>query len=106
MGHSHKHAPAGSANTVLTLIVASYLMIVVDISIVITGLPRIQAELGFTAAQLSWVTNAYTLTFGGLLLLGARAGDLLGRRRMFITGLSLFTLASVAIGLSPSAAWL
>ncbi|MHA6915169.1 MFS transporter [Ralstonia pseudosolanacearum] len=95
-----------SANTVLAIIVASYLMIVVDISIVITGLPRIQAELGFSAAQLSWVTNAYTLAFGGLLLLGARAGDILGRRRMFITGLSLFTLASVVIGLSQSATWL
>ncbi|HKX44102.1 MAG TPA: MFS transporter [Burkholderiaceae bacterium] len=99
-------APAAGAGTVLAIIVASYLMIVVDISIVITGLPRIQAELGFSAAQLSWVTNAYTLTFGGLLLLGARAGDILGRRRMFITGLALFTLASIAIGVSPSAAWL
>jgi len=65
--------PARYAGTVLAIIVASYLMIVVDISIVITGLPRIQDSLGFTAAQLSWVTNAYTLTFGGLLLLGARA---------------------------------
>ncbi|MGO4377008.1 MFS transporter [Pseudoduganella sp. RAF53_2] len=92
--------------TVLAIIVVSYLMIVVDISIVITGLPRIQHSLGFTSAQLSWVTNAYTLTFGGLLLLGARAGDILGRRRMFILGLSLFTLASVAIGIAPSVTWL
>lgn len=98
--------PARNAGTVLAIIVASYLMIVVDISIVITGLPRIQDSLGFTAAQLSWVTNAYTLTFGGLLLLGARAGDILGRRRMFILGLSLFTLASVAIGCAPSVTWL
>lgn len=94
------------ANTVLVIIVTSYLMIVVDISIVITGLPRIQASLGFSAAELSWVTNAYTLAFGGGLLLGARAGDILGRRRMFIVGLSLFTLASMAIGLAPSARWL
>lgn len=100
------HARARNAGVVLAIIVASYLMIVVDISIVITGLPRIQASLGFTAAQLSWVTNAYTLAFGGLLLLGARAGDILGRRRMFVIGLSLFTLASVAIGLAPSASWL
>ncbi|CAM4124932.1 MFS transporter [Roseateles saccharophilus] len=106
MGKSDRHAPAAGSGTVLAIIVASYLMIVVDISIVITGLPRIQAELGFSAARLSWVSNAYTLAFGGLLLLGARAGDILGRRRMFIGGLSLFTLASVAIGLSPSAAWL
>ncbi|ADU35080.1 MFS transporter [Variovorax paradoxus] len=106
MSTSDTQAPAGGAGTVLAIIVASYLMIVVDISIVITGLPRIQANLGFSAAQLTWVTNAYTLAFGGLLLLGARAGDILGRRRMFIAGLSLFTLASVAIGVSQSAAWL
>lgn len=99
-------SPTRHANTVLAIIVASYLMIVVDISIVITGLPRIQASLGFSAAQLSWVTNAYTLAFGGLLLLGARAGDILGRRRMFIAGLSLFTLASMAIALAPSVSWL
>jgi MFS family permease len=91
---------------VLAIIVASYLMIVVDISIVITGLPKIQAGLGFSHAGLSWVQNAYTLAFGGLLLLGARAGDILGRRRMFIAGLALFTLASVAIGLAQSPAWL
>lgn len=96
----------GKAGTVLAIIVASYLMIVVDISIVITGLPRIQASLGFSAAQLSWVTNAYTLAFGGLLLLGARAGDILGRRRMFIVGLAVFTTASLAIGLAASATWL
>ena len=98
--------PIRNAGTVLAIIVASYLMIVVDISIVITGLPRIQASLGFSAAQLSWVTNAYTLAFGGLLLLGARAGDILGRRRMFIAGLSLFTMASMAIGVAPSVSWL
>ena len=91
--------PIRNENKVLAIIVASYLMIVVDISIVITGLPRIQASLGFTSAQLSWVTNAYTLAFGGLLLLGARAGDILGRRRMFILGLALFTLASVSLSL-------
>lgn len=94
------------AGSVLAIIVASYLMIVVDISIVITGLPRIQASLGFSPAQLSWVTNAYTLAFGGLLLLGARLGDIFGRRRMFIAGLSLFTLASMAIGSAQSAGWL
>lgn len=90
----------------LAIILASYLMIVLDISIVITGLPKIRESLGFSAAGLSWVQNAYTLAFGGLLLLGARAGDLLGRRRMFIVGLGLFTVASLAIGLAGSAAWL
>jgi EmrB/QacA subfamily drug resistance transporter len=97
---------ARDRGTVLAIIVASYLMIVVDISIVITGLPKIQAGLGFSHPGLSWVQNAYTLAFGGLLLLGARAGDILGRRRMFIAGLALFTLASLAIGLAQSAAWL
>ena len=91
---------------VLVIIMTSYLMIVIDISIVITGLPKIQAGLGFSPAGLSWVQNAYTLAFGGLLLLGARAGDLLGRRRMFIVGLGLFTAASLAIGLAATAAWL
>ncbi|MES2999490.1 MAG: MFS transporter [Pseudomonadota bacterium] len=81
-------------------------MIVIDISIVITGLPRIQEGLGFSHAGLSWVQNAYTLAFGGVLLLGARAGDILGRRRMFIAGLALFTLASMAIGAAQSPAWL
>ena len=81
-------------------------MLVVDISIVLTGLPTIQAELGFSHAALSWVQNAYTLAFGGFLLLGARAGDILGRRRMFIAGLALFTVASTAIGFSPSPTWL
>lgn len=91
---------------VLAIIVTSYLMLVVDISIVLTGLPNIQADLGFSHIALSWVQNAYTLSFGGLLLLGARAGDILGRRRMFIAGLTLFTAASMAIGLAQSPAWL
>jgi EmrB/QacA subfamily drug resistance transporter len=91
---------------VLAIILASYLMLVLDVSIVITGLPKIKESLGFTTTTLSWVQNAYILAFGGLLLLGARAGDLLGRKRMFILGLVVFTLASVAIGLAQSAAWL
>src|SRR5512133_1587318 len=101
-----KTAHASHQADVLAIIVTSYLMLVVDISIVLTGLPNIQSELGFSHAALSWVQNAYTLSFGGLLLLGARAGDILGRRRMFIAGLSLFTAASMAIGVAPSPAWL
>ena len=93
-------------SAVLAIVLVSYLMIVLDISIVVTALPKIQASLGFSVAGLSWVQNAYTLAFGGLLMLGARAGDLLGRRRMFIVGLGLFTLASLAIGLAQSASWL
>lgn len=91
---------------VLAIIVTSYLMLVVDISIVLTGLPNIQADLSFSSAALSWVQNVYTLAFGGLLLLGARAGDILGRRCMFIAGLTIFTAASMAIGLAPSPTWL
>lgn len=91
---------------VLAIVLTSYLMIVLDNSIVITGLPEIRMELGFTPVGLSWVQNAYTLCFGGFLLLAARAGDLFGRRRMFIGGLVLFTLASLAIGLAPEASWL
>jgi MFS family permease len=99
-------APSSHRVPVLAIILVSYLMIVLDISIVITALPRIHDDLNFSATGLSWVQNAYTLAFGGLLLLGARAGDILGRRRMFITGLALFTAASLAIGLAQSAFWL
>jgi EmrB/QacA subfamily drug resistance transporter len=88
------------------IILLSYLMIVLDISIVITGLPKIRDGFDFSPTGLSWVHNAYTLTFGGLLLLGARAGDILGRRRMFIIGLAIFTAASAAIGVAPFASWL
>lgn len=96
----------GSRPAILAIILISYVMIVLDISIVITGLPRIHRDLGFTDAGLSWVSSAYTLTFGGFLLLGARAGDILGRRTMFVTGLLIFTVASLAIGLAQSAEWL
>ena len=95
-----------SQRPLLIIILASYLMIVLDISIVITALPRIHHALGFSATSLSWVQNAYTLAFGGLLLLGARAGDLLGRRRMFMVGIGTFTAASLAAGLAQSADWL
>jgi EmrB/QacA subfamily drug resistance transporter len=70
------------------------------------ALPRIQADLHFSPTGLSWVLNAYTLVFGGLLLLGGRAGDILGRRRTFIAGVTLFTLASLAGGFAGSAGWL
>jgi MFS family permease len=91
---------------VLAVVLVSYLMIVLDISIVITALPRLHDDLGFSATGLSWVQNAYLLAFGGLLLLGARAGDLLGRRRVFIAGLGMFTAASLGIGLAQSPAML
>jgi MFS family permease len=75
-----------------------YTMIVLDISVVITGLPKIHRSLDFSATALSWVQNDYLLAFGGLLLLGARAGDLIGRRKMFIIGLGLFTGRTRAMG--------
>jgi EmrB/QacA subfamily drug resistance transporter len=90
----------------LTVIAASQLMVVLDATIVNIALPQIQQSLGFSTTSLSWVLNAYTLTFGGLLLLGGRAGDILGRRRVFIAGILLFTLASFLGGLATSAAWL
>lgn len=96
----------GREAAVLAVILTSYVMIVLDISVVITGLPRLAAELGFEEAGLSWVQSLYTLAFGGFLLLGARAGDLFGMRRMFLTGLAVFTGASLAIGLAPTAGWL
>jgi EmrB/QacA subfamily drug resistance transporter len=91
---------------ILAVILVSYFMIVLDNSIVFTGLTRIREDLGFSTAGLSWVQNAYALVFGGLLLLGARAGDLLGRRRMFVIGLVIFSAASLAIGLSPTGGWM
>lgn len=101
----YQHQPINKS-AILAIILISYVMIVLDISVVLTGLPKIHHELGFSDAGLAWVQSAYTLTFGGFLLLGARAGDILGRRRLFITGMVLFTLASLAIGASQSAAWM
>jgi EmrB/QacA subfamily drug resistance transporter len=101
-----RRSAGASSNVVLAIILASYLMLVLDVSVIITALPKIHRALHFSPTSLSWVQNAYTLTFGGLLLLGARAGDILGRRRMFVMGIGLFTLASLAGGLAQSADWL
>src|SRR6201999_2071818 len=90
----------------LFVIAAAQLMVVLDATIVTVAQPRIQTALGFSGSGLEWVTNAYALAFGGLLLLGGRAGDLLGRRRMFVAGLLLFSAASLAGGLATSQAWL
>jgi EmrB/QacA subfamily drug resistance transporter len=96
--------PEPRRTPILLIILASYLMLVLDISIVITALPKMRETLGFSTTGLSWVENGYTLAFGGLLLLGARAGDLLGRRRVFIAGIGIFAVASLACGLAISAA--
>jgi EmrB/QacA subfamily drug resistance transporter len=82
------------------------LMIVLDATIVNVALPSIRADLGFTEESLAWVVNAYLLTFGGFLLLGGRLGDLFGHRRFFLGGIVLFTLASLACGLSTSQGFL
>src|SRR4051794_23105916 len=81
---------------------AASLMIVLDATIVNVALPSIRNDLGFNETSLAWVINAYTLTFGGLLLLGGRLGDLYGPRRLFLFGIGLFTLASLVCGLSTS----
>jgi EmrB/QacA subfamily drug resistance transporter len=78
------------------------LMIVVDMTIVNVALPSIRDDLGFTETSLAWVVNAYLLTFGGFLLLGGRLGDLFGQRKLFLTGIAIFTAASVACGVSTT----
>jgi EmrB/QacA subfamily drug resistance transporter len=90
----------------LTVIAASQLMVVLDATIVNIALPQMQQALSFSTTSLSWVLNAYTLTFGGLLLLGGRAGDILGRRRVFVAGILLFTFASFVGGLATTSGWL
>src|SRR4051794_21198126 len=86
----------------LLVLCAGDLMIVLDTTIVNVALPSIRDDLGFSQASLAWVVNAYLLTFGGFLLLGGRLGDLYGHRRLFLSGVGLFTLASIACGLSTS----
>jgi len=87
----------------LAVIAAATLMVVLDTSIVNLALPRAQAELGMSDATRGWVVTAYTVTFGGLLLLGGRLGDLLGRRRMFLIGMIGFAAASAVGGFAPTA---
>ncbi|HEV3294292.1 MAG TPA: MFS transporter [Streptosporangiaceae bacterium] len=90
----------------LILVLCAQLMVILDMTVVNVALPSIEHGLHFSATSLSWVLNAYALTFGGLLLLGGRAGDILGRRRVFLTGIALFTLASLAAGLATGPGWL
>jgi EmrB/QacA subfamily drug resistance transporter len=88
----------------LALLCGAFFMVVLDATIVLVALPSIQADIGFSEQGLQWVLSAYALTFGGLLLLGGRAADLLGRRRLFMTGVLLFTAASLVCGLAWSPA--
>src|SRR4051794_25441546 len=87
---------------ILAVLAVAQFMVVLDATIVNVALPSIRADLGFDATNLQWVVNAYTLLFGGFLLLGGRLGDLLGRRRVFLTGIGLFAAASLAGGFATS----
>src|SRR6266542_6613916 len=86
----------------LALIVVAQFMVVLDIAIVNVALPSIRTDLGFSQESLQWVITAYSIFFGGVLLLGGRLADLLGRRRLFMAGLALFTVSSLLDGLAWS----
>jgi EmrB/QacA subfamily drug resistance transporter len=92
--------PRDSRGLALAVLCAATLMVILDGTIVTVALPSIQRDLHFSAPSLTWVMNAYMLAFGGLLLLAGRLGDLIGRRRMFLSGLVVFTAASLACGLA------
>src|SRR4051794_21603446 len=98
--HAHIHP-----NLALTVIASAQLMVVLDATIVNIALPAIKSALGFSATGLSWVLNSYTLVFGGLLLLGCRAGDLFGRRRWFFAGVLIFAIASLLGGFAWDQGW-
>lgn len=91
---------------VLAVLSAGTLMIIIDQTIVSVALPSIKADLGFSESSLAWVVNAYVIPFGGLLLLAGRLGDLLGRKRMFLSGMVVFTAASLLCGLATDAVML
>jgi len=103
---SHPHAARPAGSVILAIILVSYFMILLDNSIIFTALPTIHTAMGYSTTGLAWVQDAYTLVFGGLLLLGARAGDLLGRRRVFVFGLAVFAVASLLVGAAQSGWWL
>ena len=103
---THAQTRSGSPWVVLVIILASYLMIGIDVSIVNIALPSLKNGLGFSTVGLSWVINAYMLAYGGLLFLGGRSGDIVGRRRTLLGGVILFTLASALGGLATTPWWL
>ncbi|MCW2497283.1 MFS transporter [Jatrophihabitans sp.] len=106
MARDHRTAAHKDANAILAIILISYFMILLDNSVIFTGLPSIESGMDLSSIQLSWVQDAYTLVFGGLLLLAARAGDLVGRRRLFIIGLTIFAASSFLVGVAPAGWWL
>src|SRR6266487_820431 len=87
----------------LAVVGAAFFMTILDVAIVNVAIPSIQTHLHIAESKVQWVVTAYAITFGGFLLLGGRMADLLGRRRIFLVGLVLFTLASLACGLANSA---
>src|SRR5262249_33295029 len=91
---------------VLVLVCFAQFMVALDATVVNVALPSIQKDLGLSEANLQWIVNAYTLVFGGFLLLGGRAGDLLGRKRLFLFGLVVFTIASLLNGLAVNSGML
>ncbi|HXD63740.1 MAG TPA: MFS transporter, partial [Solirubrobacteraceae bacterium] len=102
MSPDTQSSPAPHLRATLLLSCLAQFMVILDVSVVNVALPAIRHGLGFTEADLQWVVNAYTVTFAGFLLLGGRAADLLGRRRVFVAGLTLFALASLAGGVANS----
>ena len=92
---------AARKSTILAIACLGQFMVILDVAIVTVALPAMRSDLGFSATGLQWVVNAYTLTFAGFLLLGGRAADLFGRRRILLAGLALFTAASLVCGLAP-----
>src|ERR1700678_683734 len=90
---------------VLAICCVAQFMAVLDVAIVNVALPQMRHDLGLSVTGQQWVVNAYTLTFAGLLMLGGRAGDLFGRRRMFMIGLGVFTVCSLLGGLAQSGTW-
>ncbi len=98
----HNQVRDSSANRVLLLVCVVQFMVILDVSIVNVALPSIRSGLDFSTTGLQWVVNAYTITFGGFLMLGGRAADLLGRRRVFLAGTALFSLASLLCALAAS----
>jgi EmrB/QacA subfamily drug resistance transporter len=106
VGPADRPASRVNPNAVLAVVAVAQFMVILDSTVVNVALPTIRRDLGFSEQSLSWVLNAYTLMFGGFLLLGGRAADRLGRRRMFVAGITLFSTASLVCGLAQSEAML
>src|SRR3954468_13976756 len=107
--HRHSHRPAGGDKTAapkrhLPVLLVAQLMVILDITAVNIAMPNLARDLDISGSAISWTITAYSLVFGSLLLLGGRAADLLGRRRMLLTGLGIFTAASLASAMAGSAA--